>query len=102
MRFHNIKIYKEYNVGDYECNVCGKKFKSKKILQTHTGVHNPIFCRNCDKAFAQKQGFLKHMKSFHPDPLEQYQCPQCAAYFENADKFNLHIQSHSIKKLEKY
>ena len=39
-------------------------------LKTHGGVHNPIICQVCDKAFAQKAGFVNHMKFIHPSDSE--------------------------------
>lgn len=50
----------------HSCKDCGKIFKRKQSLQTHTNVHlnlKPFECFLCGKNFNAKQNYLRHERS---------------------------------------
>eukprot|EP00794_Sanderia_malayensis_P007774 gene7774-8620_t len=52
----------------HECPVCGKGFVSIAGYKSHLVLHTsnmPFNCFQCQKGFAQKGNFVKHMKTFH-------------------------------------
>ena len=53
-------------VGKHTCNVCGKKFEEVGHFRGHVAAHTgilPYKCAKCQKEFAYKSNFQRHVKS---------------------------------------
>ena len=74
---------------------------------------NPLFCKVCDKLFASKRNFTKHLKTkLHIEKLSTptFFCSICQSYFKNRAQLNKHrrtnkkhlknIQTQPLKKIK--
>lgn len=92
----------EYNVGDYECQECGKRFIQKSNLTTHMLIHSGVRnygCQECGKKFLQKSHLLDHI-STHIDE-KNYECKLCTETFSLKSSLDKHFHSHTeLKRFE--
>jgi len=82
----------------YQCNYCGKKFKSEHNLNTHTRrqheKHKLNFkCEQCGKSFSLLLG--DHM-NFHLG-LKPYKCEVCGSGFQNKSNLLAHQRKTSCR-----
>lgn len=71
---------------NHECNVCGKRFKSKEANRVHQRVHTeerPYACHICSRAFRYNCGLKAHLERGH-DPGELNQ-PKLKANVNSSD-----------------
>jgi len=77
----------------FPCMVCGKSFKVRNYLKTHTKqVHNgekPFFCVECGKSFANPEHRLVH--TVRADKLP---CHTCGKQFLHKKNLNKHLIIH--------
>jgi hypothetical protein len=60
----------------FGCDMCGKSFSTRAILQRHKMGHTgekPYQCRYCEYATAQKCNLKRHMMSKHFDIIQECQ-----------------------------
>lgn len=77
----------------FQCDYCGKKFKSKDTLRLHIFVHTDKFkCPKCnlrkENAFALKNHILTH------GPSQSFKCVECNKIFKTAHS----LRTHQIRK----
>ena len=71
---HFFNTHKERR--KYECDICGKKFKTTGVLKDHKMTHTgerPWKCPRCGKGFIQRSPWRLHcvkVCGVHPDVLE--------------------------------
>ena len=95
---NEIKKSNKYriNMGQFECNICHKKFMRKAYCENHMLSHeksNLFECEICNKTFMHKYHLNQHMK-IHRDKQEK--CEICGAkmfYKFNMDK---HRKTHLV------
>ena len=84
---------------DYECDVCGKSYRQKQVLQQHKkSVHNKPICTFCSKP---QSNLIRHMRFCETKKKKtnrkKNQCPNC-----NREFFNLpsHLKLCLAKKTQ--
>ena len=69
---------------EYQCDTCGKEFKSKGGLETHQLLHDTqrenYKCEICGKNFVTKVGHAQHIVNVHEDS-KKYPCDVCGQSF---------------------
>ncbi|GAB0094320.1 zinc finger protein 2 homolog [Sergentomyia squamirostris] len=69
----------------YQCEKCGKDFRSKKQFGMHNKQHtNEFSCRLCMKVLKSQNAFLRHMDTHAGKNGEKnYKCEACGKKFAN-------------------
>lgn len=83
-----------FNLKEYVCNICEKRFNVKRLLTLHTEGHLNPKCPFCDKCFAGNANLRKHIKSVH-DKLKRYKCKICDGMFPFLHRLKAHMRSHT-------
>ena len=107
------------HTGQYLCDVCDKRFKTRENLRDHEGVHKTVndesvlTCITCDKQFASEHSIKQHMQSKHSSDNNQrlpvghpqrYQkvnhpqniaCVQCGEIFPTRRDVDDHMTVHA-------
>lgn len=82
------------NEGDYECNICHKKFMKKAYWKRHELSHdtcNLFECNVCNKKFVHKIHLNQHM-ILHQE--KQYKCDVCGIKIHYKFNFEKHRKIH--------
>ncbi|GMT04658.1 hypothetical protein PENTCL1PPCAC_26832, partial [Pristionchus entomophagus] len=90
-------------IRDHGCDLCGKKFTSKKSMENHQLVHKgerKHECSICGWKFMRRSDLLRHLKNVdHSKPVKnsmdqsKFMCDICGvAFYRLADKSN-HVKS---------
>ena len=85
----------------YYCEICDKKFSSKRVLKDHNKKHtgSPEFlCCYCSKAFYWKHSLLSHEQNHAGTKPKPYKCQTCGKAFSSPYKLNKHIMIHTGEK----
>jgi len=97
-----IEIETEADVSDdkprpYLCTVCDKRFKGKRQLNVHKGIHTGEIhtCSRCDKTFSSQSTLCRHM-NIH---TSKYKCSVCGKCCVSSRELAVHRRSHSGEKL---
>lgn len=72
--YHSCKYY--MIPGQFECQVCFKRFKAENYLKMHSLIHSgakPFQCEQCNAAFNRKDKLKRHML-IHVT-IKKYKCP---------------------------
>lgn len=79
----------------FACERCGKKFRTKVLLQRHYLSHDPkLFgCNFCGKGHRSLLSLRKHMTKHAVK--ESFFCTRCSEQFDNADDLNAHLSTHA-------
>ncbi|XP_055682142.1 zinc finger protein 197-like [Lutzomyia longipalpis] len=75
----------------YQCDVCGKNFKTKGSFMDHQNVHkSTIACEVCGKILKNQKTYAKHM-DIHSNTLN-YVCPVCDMRFVRNIAMKRHVK----------
>lgn len=95
--------------GQFVCDLCGKRFNSKKYLQSHKyqqhGVlasgapvrkkakkREPLICNLCGKTFWSGTGLQTHLKVVHVG-LFKFECQVCGKKIPSSTALKMHMLS---------
>jgi len=87
----------------HQCNVCGKTFGKKKLLNRHISrVHNndkSFFCHYCTKTFGRNEHLNRHIVEVHQTTEKLFKCDQCEQSFKTNPQLKMHIKIIHDKEL---
>ncbi len=91
---HSSHLYKE------QCDVCGKKFLYKTLLESHKAVHSKVkehICHKCGKGFTYEATLKQHWTQVpNCDVLnsqaKQWDCDQCGDKFSKIKSYMAHYR----------
>lgn len=100
---------KGYSTGNFKCQQCEYKSKTKQALRVHTRIHTkvkPYSCLHCDLKSSQKASITKHVRRWHSGAAKPvsnvvkhtYQCAKCS--YKAPSKYTLkkHSKIHTNVK----
>ena len=90
---------------DYECDICGKAFKSLNTFSTHRAtihLNKELFeCKKCTKQFKQSIHLKRHIKLVHEVHEKNYRCETCNKSCSLKANLLRHIkESHQSPKVK--
>jgi len=82
----------------YNCDTCGKSFKTKSNLQSHSVVHSDskFFCEECGQQFKHRTSLAAHIR-WHQGQ-KAHECPFCNKSFNQKGNLQEHIRIHTGDK----
>lgn len=84
---------------EYPCKECGKPFKLRGDLTTHTRLHHrelPVNCHICGKEMRNSHSLYMHQKHNHFKP--KFKCTQCKKRLATQENLDQHMLTQHIKK----
>ncbi|XP_019564284.2 zinc finger and SCAN domain-containing protein 31 [Aedes albopictus] len=85
----------------YDCDICGKKIKTKSSLHRHKKLHTaekPHGCDICGKRF-WRRAYLNHHATVHTG-VAKFPCEYCGFVFKNKYWRSFHIKQKHVAKGE--
>ena len=81
---------------DPKCDICENVFNSKQKLKKHMTTvhenHEKVFnCNICTKKFRTKKGFMNHTMIFHG--AKDFKCESCEKSFTSSGYLKKHIHT---------
>ena len=83
-------------IKNYTCDICSKKFTTKKYLRDHQVIHTsakPYKCKTCNADFNQYSNLKRHEK-IHSD-FKKYKCKFCDRRFKYINSVRYHEGTHT-------
>ena len=100
----HLKQYHNIHDGDYECEICGKVCKRKKLFAKHmklheqgnvSAVYTDFKCEDCGKTFRSKLHLRSHSR-IHK--AKKHLCDNCGKGFVTKTKLMAHCRTHTGEK----
>ncbi|KAK9505215.1 hypothetical protein O3M35_009312 [Rhynocoris fuscipes] len=87
------------DIRNFSCEVCGQRFKTKSNLYFHSQTHSeaPFTCTECNKTYAERKILKRHMRVVHSFK-ELLKCNECDKTFKSAEILSLHYTVHTGAK----
>ncbi|XP_076174622.1 LOW QUALITY PROTEIN: uncharacterized protein LOC143150322 [Ptiloglossa arizonensis] len=84
---------------EFSCEQCGKEFKIKGDLTTHTRLNHrepPVICDVCGKTCRNSHSLYTHQK--HAHYKAKYECPVCHRRLVTKENLDQHVLTQHEKK----
>lgn len=86
------------------CDLCNRKFHSKKMIAQHIEQHNrtsPVQCSHCDKIFHFESMLNKHVRCAHrKEETLKFRCRFCDDIFKSLkEKWEHEWCVHNVRKM---
>lgn len=98
------KHKKIHGVSYLQCDLCHRKFNSKKMITQHMDHHNktlPVQCNYCHKMFHFQSMLNKHIRCVHKQQeCSKIRCRFCEDIFKCLkDKWDHEWEVHNVRKM---
>lgn len=86
------------------CKECGKEFKSKKNLYSHSQIHKKkekMMCEACAKEFSSQFDLDSHIAATHRRVVKKdcvFRCTYCQERFDSHLDLLVHVKQHNKEK----
>ena len=98
MNKKHLHMFHVHDQGAAFCDICGHKCWGKSHLRKHVEVHNESLsfeCQHCGKGFKSKRNLERHIQVVHTsDSNKKYQCNQCGKGFTTNQNLRNHMNIH--------
>ncbi|OXA36722.1 Zinc finger protein 2 [Folsomia candida] len=103
----HVKMDHSENPELFGCTLCGKEFKSRKILYTHIAVHTKERsnkCDTCGKSFIDLTVLKRHLWTHQGKSSNQpiFQCQECPRTYLDKSSLMSHVNSYHGSASAKY
>ncbi|XP_014279612.1 oocyte zinc finger protein XlCOF6 [Halyomorpha halys] len=87
------------NIRNFKCSLCDLSFKTKTNLSFHFRTHSdvPFTCKECDKTYSERKTLNRHIRIVHSSN-EKFVCDQCGKTFKSSANLSLHYTLHTGSK----
>ncbi|CAL1291248.1 unnamed protein product [Larinioides sclopetarius] len=84
---------------NFQCNICGKSFKTEFTLTRHFNAHAKVGekfkCQTCNKCFAINRDLQKHCKTHRNVESKSRICMYCEKEFNSWYYLKIHMRRHT-------
>ena len=96
-----VSVNKELEKYRHECDICGRVFPRKHVLEKHKAKHveqiKPVIkCEECNKIFKKPSELNDHNLIHHSDAPPQFKCDHCGQMFVLKDYLRKHIKLNHV------
>ncbi|CAH1404192.1 unnamed protein product [Nezara viridula] len=87
------------NIRKFKCSLCDLSFKTKTNLSFHFRTHSdvPFTCKECNKTYSERKTLNRHIRIVHSSN-EKFVCDQCGKTFKSSSNLSLHYTLHTGSK----
>ncbi|XP_005100958.1 zinc finger protein 814 [Aplysia californica] len=93
----SIHMRQHYDLFEFSCTKCDKKFPTKSQLQSHEACHmekSPYVCDICDRSFGRAHRLKLHKMTHETNRRRDYFCEMCGKFFYSKKSLSTHRTSH--------
>ncbi|XP_048003055.1 zinc finger protein 33A-like [Leguminivora glycinivorella] len=102
--FKNVRLfynhYKELHAS-FVCDVCGKRCKSRAIIEKHLRYHFGYECPHCKRKLKNSTSYKNHLETHTSSVSDGSYCVQCDRRFSSDRMYRRHLQSSAAHAAER-
>lgn len=98
----NLHLHTHSHQRNYECDVCGKRYKTHSILWKHKKIHEGVKykCPLCPTALIQLHNLKVHIRLKHEEvDVRNHICHICCKKFKTLCNLKVHVSIHDTNRL---